>query len=607
MSDDPSPACRSVLHHVALLAGVLVAMLAWTWLKWPDPLIDFGRELYLAGQVASGAALYRDVEHFNGPLSVHFNALLFALFGSSIRTLVLANLGILIAIVGLSWRLLYRAGGTQAATWACLTLLTLFACVQFVEVGNYNYLTPYSHELTHGLLLALAGMWLTAEFARTGRPILPPAIGVVLGLLWLTKLEVFLAGAGATLVGLMLCEGPIPRVRRAALVIGAGSAVVGLAWGLLTLSVGISTASRGILGGAYYALDTRLTSMPFYRSIAGWDNPVANARAMLASAAGMAGLIGLRWVLLRPIGNLPAGPAWLYAVIFPAAAFAVGRHFPWHLAFRGLPLIVAVALVFAVRRAWLRPTCSNLCWAMWLTLSLLLMAKMLLAVQVGHYGFVLAMPATLAVVALLTSPTLLGPANGLPAGGRSRATALGGSVILTIILLHLEFYHRVFATKPLWIGTGANAFRVSDGQSGSDPRGRALKLLLEQLDLIVPRDATLSAVPEGAMINFLTARRNPTPFVTLLPPEFVMFGGHKILRSYQQNPPDFVVVVPTDVGQFGSQGFARDYAAELADWIDRNYVELPTSALPGYRMVLLRRISHPEGSDHPTTSVAPGP
>ena len=46
------------------LAGLTLLFLAFSWRKWPDPLIDFGRELYTPWRLANGAVLYRDVELF---------------------------------------------------------------------------------------------------------------------------------------------------------------------------------------------------------------------------------------------------------------------------------------------------------------------------------------------------------------------------------------------------------------------------------------------------------------------------------------------------------------------------------------------------------------
>ena len=79
---------------VAVL-GAAVAMLWLSWAKWPDPLIDFGRELYVPWMLAGGKVLYRDLLYFRGPLSPYLNALWFVLFGTGLHTLVWMNLVLL--------------------------------------------------------------------------------------------------------------------------------------------------------------------------------------------------------------------------------------------------------------------------------------------------------------------------------------------------------------------------------------------------------------------------------------------------------------------------------------------------------------------------------
>src|SRR5262245_12190700 len=74
-----------------VIAAAGIAMVAHTWRTWPDPLIDFGREIYLAWRVSAGDTLYAEVMHYNGPLSVYLNALVFRIFGPGVLTLALAN------------------------------------------------------------------------------------------------------------------------------------------------------------------------------------------------------------------------------------------------------------------------------------------------------------------------------------------------------------------------------------------------------------------------------------------------------------------------------------------------------------------------------------
>ena len=62
---------RRHLVAAALLVLLALAMLWWTWGRWPDVLVDFGRELYVPWRLASGDVLYRDVAYLNGPLSAY--------------------------------------------------------------------------------------------------------------------------------------------------------------------------------------------------------------------------------------------------------------------------------------------------------------------------------------------------------------------------------------------------------------------------------------------------------------------------------------------------------------------------------------------------------
>jgi len=98
------------------------ALLAWSWRKWPDPLVDFGRELYFAWQINEGRLLYRDLASLFGPVSPYINALWFRLFGTSLLTLALCNTAIFAATIAGIYHLVRiptdRATATAASTSA---------------------------------------------------------------------------------------------------------------------------------------------------------------------------------------------------------------------------------------------------------------------------------------------------------------------------------------------------------------------------------------------------------------------------------------------------------------------------------------------------------
>src|SRR5215831_13968845 len=141
--------------NVAVLAGLAIYFAAVSWLKWPDPLIDFGRELYLPWRITQGAVLFKDEMHLYGPLSPYLNSLFFRIGGVGLTTLVTANTIIYAAILALLYYLVRAGWGRWAALTSCAFFVGVFSFSQLVGIDNYNFLTPYSHEMTHGTLLIL--------------------------------------------------------------------------------------------------------------------------------------------------------------------------------------------------------------------------------------------------------------------------------------------------------------------------------------------------------------------------------------------------------------------------------------------------------------------
>ena len=87
----------------------------------------------------------------------------------------------------------------------------------------------------------------------------------------------------------------------------------------------------------------------------------------------------------------------------------------------------------------------------------------------------------------------------------------------------------------------------------------------------LPPDATLAVVPEGAMINYLTRRKNPTGQLMLLPVEMAMYGEANVLAQFRTGPPGYILLLDRNTSEFGKKGFGKDYGLDLQRWIDRNY------------------------------------
>src|ERR1043165_1811613 len=181
-------------NHLGLLIIVLsYAIGAWlTWRKWPDVLVDFGIQLYLPWSISTGSVLYRDVMHLaGGPLSQYYHAFLFKVFGVSYLTIIVSNLAIGLGLLILIYRLFCACSDALTAMTICLGVVLVFAFNQFSNIGNYNFISPYTHEVWHGTVLSILSVALLSRWLVELHSKFALGAGFCAGLVFMTKPDVF--------------------------------------------------------------------------------------------------------------------------------------------------------------------------------------------------------------------------------------------------------------------------------------------------------------------------------------------------------------------------------------------------------------------------------
>jgi 4-amino-4-deoxy-L-arabinose transferase-like glycosyltransferase len=558
-----------------VLPVILGLGLWWSWGTWPDVLIDFGRELYVPWRLTEGDVLYRDLAYFNGPLSPYLNAFWFRVFGPRLLTLVIANAIVLSLAVALIYRLAAAIAGSVAALLASLTFLAVFAFGQYLGVGNYNWICPYSHEVTHGITLALLSIYLAWRNAIDKNWWTAAGSGLALGLVFLTKPEVFLAGAlgvGALLVANTWQRRPgMPAVARTFIPWGAAALLPPLlAWCLLAIELPARDALVGTLGGWTYVFDNRITGNPYFRAVLGTNDPVANLTAIAESAGAYAVLIaavaGLSLVFGRTRSSTWQGP--VVAFLLVAIPIWLARDLvPWQAMARPWSVFLLCLLASAATAVWRRPKDEALGRAISLRVALLafslaLSFKMLLNLRVMHYGFGLAMPAAMMLVA--AGWTWLPPVVAR-LGGQSAVFRAGlFAVWLVAMLVHIETSNGFFAGKTYVVGAGDDRF-LADG------RGEFVSAIVTYLQQHSDPNETVAVMPEGIMVNYLARRRAPAKYLVYLVPEMLMFGEQQMFAELEDNPPDWLVLVHRDDSEYGHRFFGRDYGQGFSAWIQANY------------------------------------
>src|SRR5262245_33213162 len=156
------PTPHSPLPTPQLAIFVLfIVMLAASWQRWTQPLIDHGREMNLPTRILAGETIYNDVQVLYGPFAPHFNALLYRVFG--IHLSVLKAAGAVCAILILL--MIYRLARALISEWESFLVagLALIACAL---KSTANYIQPYAYAALYGLVFALGSLVATVGYIK---------------------------------------------------------------------------------------------------------------------------------------------------------------------------------------------------------------------------------------------------------------------------------------------------------------------------------------------------------------------------------------------------------------------------------------------------------
>lgn len=572
---------RTVWAFPLLLTGIGSTLVWWSWGTWIDPVVDSGRELYVAWRLSDGDLLYRDVAYFNGPLSPHWNALLFRLFGPGIRVLTLANMGIAAGILGLLYGILRRIRGRATAFLGCLPILVLVAFTPRTTEGAYTFVAPYSHELTHGLLLLLCVVYSLIRHEESGRRIWLFAAGLAAGAVALTKPEMGLAVV-LVLGGWVfhLARGPKPWTwSPVAGVLSAAMVPPLAAWALLSPHMPPWGVLEVLATPFVSALNGDVRDLLYYRVVMGTAAPANSVRSIILGSLAYSGIIGAPFLVLW---RLPRKRElrwnWVWASLGVLSGFAAVLTpllwIHWWRLFS--PLQVTLLVIVTGEISGGLPLLSSgrepearLPALLLGVAAMSLLAKVFMNTSLVSYGFVLAAPAVvvLTTVVVGTLPEMMAKRNGA-LGRVFRVYAL--SLLAAVTLTHFVPSEQIVNGRQFLLGSGSDRF------STEVHRGRVFQELLGRVGQ-APGTDRLAVIPEGAMLNYLSRRPSAVPFPTLLPLEHALFGEETILRAFQEEPPELIATWDRERVLYGV--FGEDYGKDLASWIQGRYDTTWTGSL----------------------------
>ena len=562
---------------VAVCGAFMVAI---GWMKWTDLMIDYGAQVYLPWQIAEGQVLYRDINYLYGPLSSHVHALLFALFGPGIRVLVFFNLLLVAGLAGLIFTLFRRSADALTATLCGMAFLVVFALGQYQGGGNFNFVTAYNYELTHGVALGIAALYLYQRWLQEPGTGLLMAMGLMTGLTFLTKPEAFLALFAAMLVGVPMAVSYRDGSARVLLLKTGVWMLTFLAvplafWLYLALRMPAGDAFEALIGPWLHVFDPYTRSLPLYQWVRGVNDLQGNLVKMFGYAMGWAAVLTLvygihRWFSRR----YPTPDALLYGSLLITAIFILmlGLPIPWMEVVRPLPLFVlgyGACHFWHLTRSASPQKSGSLFLLVFSVFAFVLMLKILFNVHVFHYGFALALPAFLLFIrfAVYDWPGRVQSGDDLFPFARNASAAL----VLVFVVAHGHISYQLYQLKNYKVGTGADA--MLEYYPFMTQRGPIVNAALEYIDQEMKPGTAFPVLPGGSMLNYLSRHPNPFPFIFFTPPEVHFYGERGYLEQLQERPPPYIVFVEMDHAKLGARYFGKDYAQNLHAWIMDHYTD----------------------------------
>ena len=555
-----------------LILGLAMATISWQ--KWADLIVDYGQQLYIPWQISEGKVLYRDMDYLFGPFSAYLHASLFKIFEPGIMVLVWFNLGVVVALSSTIYLLFQYFSNSLTATLTTLAFLGIFAFGQYMGGGNFNFICAYSYELAHGICLSFIILWIFIQTLEHPNHLKLICIGLLTGVVYLTKPEVFLALAAALALGFYFIfkKHTLPN-NSLGLLLGTFLIAPILTTTYFSTQVPLSQALSYIFLPWFHVIGSSLSDLPLYQWVLGTDSLGKNVWKMISYFLLVSGFFLGLILLGRRLENITKKSClagWILSLIMISALAYWHKSVPIFDLPRSFPLIVlafSIYLFFKILKSTAEVSNRLLGLLVFSIFSLVLMFKMVFNVQIAHYGFALALPATLILIHILTHevPKQISSHSKL----HDFYHPLTITAVALFIALHIKFEYKMYSLKSQSVGS--NSDTLVDYHSFLSSRGIIFNDAIAFIQKEIPKEAHFAAIPGSIMLNYMTRRESPLKYIYLNPGIFQLIGEYQIREDLKNARPPYIILVEQKFPQHGRTNFGKDFGKETYQWILRNY------------------------------------
>ena len=570
--------------EISGLCGIVflaIYCLSVSWRKWCDPQIDYGRELYIPWRIAEGAKWLKDVDDLYGPLSRFIDAGLFKIFGPGIMVLAWANIAIYFVILTLVYILFKRAWGVVASLTASFVFIGVFSFSQLTITSNYNYVTPYSQQVTHGFLFCLILVWLIPKWVDSTTTIRSFFVGLLMGLSAVLKPEFVLASI------LLLGTAFFYRIRLYGIpkLLTICSGIMGCMLPTVVFYIYFITympLKKAVLSACYAWLNgvfiwkDELTAH-LLNNFSGMDQPWAHlinhvvatgwVLLIIITIAFLAHLTGMLRILEAKIGM--AIIIVLFVIVMGLKCIVwvnVGQSLLGLLLVYGIYRIYRLLVFKGGYNSYFSSIHSTLLWV----LATALITRMVLNGRIFQYGFIQAALGALVIVAVLIEDL----PRFLKLNDNGKWLVKSGICLLLIcgVFVIMGQSKKLEEAKTLEIGHGSDLFYSYTKQV--NPDGEIVRNFYEILSKSSAKD-TLIVIPEGIMINYLARKKSSLGIQTFYSNRQV---EESIVDELKIKSPNWVIFMSRDLTEYGVSKFgAHGQCGEIiVNFLNKYYTKYQT-------------------------------
>lgn len=523
--------------------------------KQGSPLIDMGREFYVAQRVAEGGVLYKTVFNIYGPLAYQINALLFIIFGK--HSHVLYFFGNFVGLcLGFSIYLLARQFLSRFSS-LFVSLFTIFAGIYNSSI--FNFVVPYSFAMLYGLLVVIVSLIFLVRYIKEDKLSYFYWSLILAGAAFVLKYEYFAYIVVYIYVIFCLKKISAKEIIKAI---------------LCFLSIPLFSFLPLILAGLNFQdfiFNIKLfknmaaaPSLTYFYKLRGvypsWTDILICCRNLTVFAC-------VYIVFYKALSKI--SKSWIYWSfwgLITALLISLGFLFNFLQGFSFLPVLIVLMSIVAYKKIDKK------------TEIVLVIAALAVSLKT-FFNSGIDFYSLFSIPLLILAWTVIA---GYYFKNKKVFTHLLVSLLLVLFIPSMYAEIIKFSNYEIEYSTNKGVFKIGTSQP-------SVKLLIDLIMKNTKKTDKIVILPEGHFINFLADRKSDDMYNNLIPMYVEAFGEEKIINHFENNKPEYFVFGTRDMREYGQTDICVGYALNLCRWVFNNYqVVYKITGVPEY--IVLRKV-----------------